>query len=503
MPSTTFPATTSGISYSGPWSDGYQASASCRYAGNSQYATFDFTATGTDCALDYALGTLTSQTIQVSVDGGAYTTLTLPGVINTYTGTTLGANNTLFTALADAAHTVTVRLAGSNAGQFFLNTANALTVTGTAPAISAHSAFSGGTIYQAADMFGLGGVDGVWNNLQATAFSLGYSRPMGLQCKFQDGILRFQGNPTSIKIFTFLNSARARVYQDGVGVGASVQMTAANANPAGPSANQMGWVQLVSGLDGATHDYIIAASDAGQMAVACVMTVGGTIDATFTYPRRGALAVLGDSKTAAVAGTSNDSTLGFGFKLGLAKNRPCYNGGIGSTFLSAAASNPGTDFRYTDATGYAKLMAGSVDYVLVEIGYNDINVASPSPNADLLKAYTNMLTGIRKCVGPSCKILALGILPTTATNASANRSSYNTNVVQQAVTNVADAMTSYFSTDLLWGTGGLPPTSTQINANTTDGTHPTPTGYDALVTLLSPSIATWPPPGIVINRRWR
>jgi len=494
MATSNFDANNSAISYTGPWGDGYQASASCRYV-PSQYATFDFSATGTACTINVAVGSLSSLTITASVDGGAFSNLTLPGSTNTYSSVTV------FTGLSDASHSVTIRLVGTNANMFYLAATSAISVTGASPALTANSTFSGMTFYNVADLLPLG-VEGDWGLTQVSGFSLGYQRPACLLAKTPDASMRFRSNATTIRVFAQINNTWVKIYQDGVAVGSKTRLLAANTNPA-VTINTMGWVTLATGLDGSWHDYTIVECDTGGAVIAGVGTIGGTIDLSSTgvYPRRGAIVGIGDNIISGQSGTSADSTLGVLWKLGLATNRPVHNGGIDSSTLMGASGTPGTEFRYTDGTGYAALGNSTVDYVLVCVGINDINVASPVPTTNFQKSYQNMLTGIRKSVGPNTKILALGMLPTTTTNGGANRSTYNTSI-SAAVTAVSDANTSYISTDTLWGTGGSPPTSTQINANVNgDGLNPTATGYDGLVSLLQPYITTWSPPatGGVVN----
>lgn len=494
-------ANTPGVIYSGHWTDASVAGGWAKQSPN-QYATIDFAAFGTALDIMACVRAGASITVNVSVDLGAFAAMALPTITNTY------QKLNVFNGLTDSLHSVTIRVFGSNSGQWCLNFANAFFTTSPSGqgAITNSALFPAGiNIYNVADLFGLQGIEGNWWELRAITFGFGYGQPSCIEGFNEDEVVRFRGNPTAIRVFVFDNGASFTVYQDGVRVGAVVKATAANTNPP-ITANFMGWVQLVSGLDGAAHDYQIVGCAADTPIIAQIMTVGGSIDFTNVYARRGVMGFVGDSITQATT-TTPDSTTGWAYKLSQLKNYACQNGGTGSTYMMTSTANasllPGANAFYTDAIVW-NMHSSNLSYLFYLIGFNDINSATPPQLETFLAAYTAMLISGRRAVGPTCQMIVMGILPTNSANAIPNRTKYN-NMIQAAVAALADANCIYFSTDLLWGTGGLPPTSGQITSNTSDGIHPTAAGYDALVSYITAnlSIPTWTAPtgtaGLLLN----
>jgi lysophospholipase L1-like esterase len=436
------------------------------------YSQIAFTATGTALTINYDVaGTVV---LKASVDGGAEATLT-NGSVNEFTSVTV------FTGLDDVAHTVVIRVTGATVANLFLAFTNVLTVTGAAPAFAAPTGT--GPVYPASALRGLGGVDGLWCYQQNPIFSPGYSYPAILATSSvsvwpcTDSQVRFRSNATSLKLFLYRPATGAgsiKVFQDGTAVGGVL------ACPTVGGAD-MNWWEFVAGLDGAYHNYTVVVVGNVGCYLVNIMTVGGVIDFATTYPRnRGAIGGIGDSITVGTSGTSGDSTLSFLYKLAVAKNRPSYNGGVGSAYLcSGIVGQVGTSMRYTDITHGSPTT--TFDFVVCLIGVNDIALSSnPPPTTGFQACYQNMLQGIRRNVGPSCKILALGILDTSNAKAGPLRDTYN-GLISAAVTAMSDANTSYVDTDD-WITPAT---------DCTDGIHPTSAGYDKIVTELSPLITTW------------
>ena len=480
--STTFPINNANVYSSGQWWDtpnpvSGNAAARLSRVGKGQGFQIDFVATGTDLTMScypYA----TAPVYTVSVDGGAATNITLPA-------TGAWATASLFAALADAAHTVSIKHSTGNVDNLFLDYNGFLVLTGAAPSLSAPAGF--GPVYNLT-VNPYVAREGGWNYLTGGSW---YNWPHLLQNNssnaWTDVKVRFRATCTSLKIWCVNNSQKYRLWIDGV-----AQTTQVSA----PSGGAYNWITMGTGLDGtAEHEYAISV-DGGTSAtdLLSVMAIGGTLNTTYLFGTpRGALVCIGDSIVQGVTGTSTNSAGSWVSRLAAAKNRQPVNLGInGNWLLSQPVSTAGVQDRLWEDMGEAAAGLGgaSIDYVLLQIGHNDANNSAVA--ADFQQGYTWAIQRIAQLF-PNATILCMGILPTSAATASANRTAFNT-AISTAVTNSGIAKARYISTD-----GVISTASTGSTQDTFDGTHPTGgtlagqtgDGSGKIVTLLSPSITTW------------
>lgn len=463
MPTTTYAITNAAIRYAGQWNIG-QLSASLQgyWQWSGQHGQFEFKATGTDCTMSLAYIT-SAPTMSVSVDGGAFTNLTL-GSVNTL------SDVTLFTGLSDAQHTVIVRHGTGTQSNIGVHISTAIKVTGAAPALASPDNY--GNQYNAADYpfarytLYLGGC----KTLQGSG---GYYNQVSMQ--YPDCSIKFRANPTSIRIWTLGAGQKYRVAQDGVLLGAAATSVA------GDSRYQ--WVTVASGLDGAEHEYEIIACTQTDFQLVHVMLVGGDVVATKPSDKYVLLGV-GDSYIEPQG--TGDSTTGILRPLAVATNRHVLNQGLSSSravhFAGFAVLSVEQRIGENYNWGYPR--ADLVDVVIYEIGNNDFRNSVAS--ADFEAAATKEIRALMAAY-PTAHIYVMGpVVGTEAQYSAANRALHAT-AAQNVVTAINDADVTYVSWDALLSA----PYNFNVTAgqDTTDGIHPTVAGSAKCVSYLETLIA--------------
>lgn len=436
------------LTYGGEWRYSYRASQRCRTVVGSGNE-LEFTATGTQCTLRYAVSATGTNYLQVSVDGGALTDITGPGSINTYT------DCTLFTGLSDAAHTVRVKHNAGTQTNVFVQYANGITATGASPAISLTSGMGptynvGFHEYASAIHFeGQSNIDGSGGHIR-----LNLTQP--------DSRLRFKSNCTSIKIFSPLNSASLRVMQDGVAIGSKINL----------GSSGFGWTEIASGLSG-THTYEIVCVTALALRLMQIQLVGGTLDTASPPAYRPSILILGDSKAMGGSGVA-DTSICFPSLVGAAKGYAIVNSAISGN--SVLSTGTGGTIETDNPVSYPPQNEGARDfsYVVFAGGHNDNGNDMTEFEASCVRLFTKLKTAYSNAV-----ILALGVFNTTVFNSTV-RGNLNT-----AISNAAATV------------GGITYVNTDdwINpaTDTSDGTHPNAGGHVLIAAELEAEIVNYSP----------
>lgn len=421
----------------------------------------EFKATGTGVTMSI-VAVATQPTLRVSVDGAAFSNLTL-GSAGVRTDVTLS------TGLSDAEHTYVVEHSSGTQANAGVEIAGGITITGAAPAIAAPDGYSTARYEPAGfPMAAVSRYPGNGRAIQAT----GYNNIMALQTP--DASIKFRGNPTSIKAWV-LHGGRYRVYQDGTPLAA-----AANISSGGSS--RYGWDTLASGLDGADHEYeIVNASANLALNIYELMLIGG--DITTRPANKYKLVVIGDSMTAG-QGTS-DSTQAFGRRLAAATNRTVVNWGVSSsrvtTFQGFGTASMGQrigDFMRFDSSE-------NVDEIIILYGHNDaVNQAALT---DFYAEYRRMVEMLMAAF-PTANIRCSAILPTTASITPITRADYIAEIAD-VVTDIADARVTHITMET---TDMTPNYNATAGQDTTDGVHPNSSGYDKVVARYGALLSTAP-----------
>jgi hypothetical protein len=407
----------------------------------------EFTATGTDCTLTYAVSATGTNYLQASIDGAAFADITGPVSNNTYTACTL------FTGLSDAAHTVRVKHNTGTSTNVRVQHTAGITITGGAPAIALTNGLSYGigrgqrasTIQQEGHV--------------VPSNSAGHDR---LALQLPDSRIRFKSDATSIAIFSSLNSAKLRVMQDGVAIGAATTL----------GASGYGKTTLATGLSG-SHTYEIVCVTATISYLISLQTIGGTLDSSAPAFRSHILWV-GDSKAMGASGTTDSSI--------------CWPSLVGGTrgFGTMNLSTSGVRVLSPDAGGSIEWNApfnlcpitDPRDYAYLVFcgGHND--AAAGIDRTEFTAAVVRELTALSTAY-PNAIGLAMGILNTT-TFSTTVRNNYNSDI-SSAVTTVGGIWT-YVNTD-----GWITPATDCTDAST----HPNATGHGLIKTQLLNSIAAY------------
>ena len=304
-----------------------------------------FRVTGTDCTLT---GTWSgTQPFLLFVDGVQQTTPThASGVL------------TLFSGLADAIHTVELRLqsAYSGTGNYLVPANNSLVATGAAPAVVADTTWGP----QRAVHAGFGILSTLCQDIAGTLIGPAYgttSFPSMSDTSTPgaavNGGVRFRARADRIYFYTATTTARwYSLYRDGVRV-ASVSATAS-------VSLVYQWFEIANGLDdGLEHDWEITAGGNGGGAQSLDMIMIGGASAAFssTSPDpRECILCIGDSNTVAVTGTGGgaDDTLGnatyaWGAVLGRLLGRDAILAGRPGAVCANGARQIAADIRMTMA----------------------------------------------------------------------------------------------------------------------------------------------------------
>lgn len=398
----------------------------------------DVVLTGTDC-VTFVFGQW-----GVSVDGGAETT------IGDASGHVVSAS--VFSGLSDMAHTVSMRAIGDAfVDQDSTDSTHCTwSVTGAAPAIGAASGFGtqrilSGNSYIAKDQ-----------NYTSTSNN-GYT--LYVSTAFAGPSLRFYATCSAVKIWTYGNLQKYRLYVDGVD-----QATVVSAGNSG----QFGWLTIASGLDSAAeHLYEVILTTQNASYVYAVMTTGGTgLNTGKTPPARSLLAAYGDSIVAASAQGYPDTGSAFIQQLGLLKDWNVFNSGIAGSKVQDSGTT-----RTADITG----LLPQADILFVLYGTNDAFAAGRT-TTQLQADYTTMLNALT--AGASNMVIyCLGILPRND-KTQAQIDPYNT-AIQAAIAAASPNSKIHYVDTKAWNMASSAYTSggSFDSTNFADGLHPNPTGY--------------------------
>lgn len=451
MATTAYDYDNSALTWLGQYADfTWQSQLARQIRGNN--SELRFKATGTDLTVRMLVASTGTNYIQASIDGGAFSNLSMSGLtINTW------SDVDVFTGLSDAEHEVILRLNTGTATNVFYQQSSTLSLTGAAPAIAL--ADNCGPTYGASifPLSSVGAIEGGCGSLSQG----GNTYPQNLTLPWPDCRIRFTGNPTAISIWAMQNGCKYAVLQDGTSVG-TLTLTTGSA---------YGLQTIVTGLSG-THEYEIinvGTSPAVLGQIQQVVLAGGDITGSDPDPRP-AIVGYGDSKVAGNGGGSGgDSSQSWLSMLCRSKNYEAWNRGVsGQRVLEHATTAVGAGNRWHDCVPF-NTPEGAPRYIIVQVGHND---ASNSSDITAFEAsFTQMLLGLQTAC-PDAEILVTSIFPTTAFN-SMVRGNYNT-AIEAAVTAVNDAQVQYIDTD-----DWIEPAT-----DTTDGTHPNPTGSAKIVTEL-------------------
>lgn len=468
--------------------------------------------TGTGLSLDcYIAGSSGTSYLEYSIDGGTTWTDFTPvgsGFFNVET------TIPVYSGLSDTTRTVQIRI--KVAACFYLRRdgAGCFLVSGSAPAASSPSGFSGPQYIPhntAADSIGRAGIaansrlesgfaavttPNSYDAIQpATLFTAVGSGTGGVGAQ-----LRFRATVTDLFLFTYADGSVWQLWIDGV---AQPTVTA-------PATNHCGWVHLASGLDAAAeHLYGIACVayltnnvTLGSGMIQAVRAQGGTGLNTTTQPAaRARLLCFGDSITANQE-IDGDGSHAWPYLLGNALNMEFCNAGISSTTVHNFASNPGTltGSAYTQATAYSGEgrptdvtgLAPPPTKAVILYGTNDLppnawvpNGAPAESQADFLTSYTNMLAAQVAGLPPTTRIWCVGILP-RSTFSAATMASWNA-LVQQAIATVSSRLVRPYVDPVPWQMNGA--TGTDYTTNYVDGLHPNRHGAAIIEQNLFPLLA--------------
>lgn len=461
MPTQTFDVDIAAVIQSGRWEYAYLATkrALVCFGNNSQ---LDMVINGSDASIFWAVTALGTNYMQASIDGGAFFNLALPGAINTYTLVSL------FTGLTDGPHTVTLRHNAGTATNSYFQAVAGISVTGAAPSISAPSASSFGAVYR-----GPGGAflrnflpEGVVN----TDISSGHKR---LVLSLPDSSVRFRANPTEIQAFVFRNGSQVRVSQDGVPLGAG-KVTL-------PNTSGYGWESLITGLDGAYHNYHISSVAALIPAIINVNLIGGDIDPVTRLIQRAAARCIGDSITMGV-GTA-DSSLAFPWRICQLKGYQCINRGVsGIKQLETTTAGNGSERNNPDYD-VPNVYPDLIQLVIYNSGHNDNGLPNLGTSSSEYRA--SLIREFLKINGENPNAYRLAISPF-------DTSAYST-TIRDALADDMQAAASAAGWNYLRGCsspGSANYTDGPLTASSdlTDGTHMNNTGYTKIVNWLAPYI---------------
>lgn len=398
----------------------------------------DVVLTGTACTIN-AFGVW-----KVSIDGGAESNI----------GDNSGhvVNSSIFSALSDTAHTVSMRAANDVfIDQDSTDTTHcSFSLTGAAPAISAAFGFGtqrilSGNAYITKDV----GYISVSQNGYPCYVTPAYAGPS----------LRFYATCSVIKLWTYGNGQKFRLLIDGVDQATVV---------AAGSGGQWGWLSIASGLDNAAEHLYEIISTVGAVTYAyALMTTGGTgLNTGKTPASRKTVAGYGDSITSASAQGYADTQSSYVQQIGLTKDWNILNAGISGSKVQDSGS-----VRTSDITG----LSPQPDYCFVLYGTNDWVSGGRTPSqlqADFTTMMQALIDGTTNTI-----FYVLGILPRTG-QTQATIDTYNTAIIAAIAATSPNARITYVNTKV-WNMASSAYTSggSFDSTNFEDGLHPNPTGY--------------------------
>jgi lysophospholipase L1-like esterase len=449
MPTTVYPVTNSAITTVGRAFDGNVSGRTARLL-EGLHSGWDFQATGTALTLKIALAVVGGAGLSASIDGGAYTALTMPGSQDTYTDTTV------FTGLTDTTHSVQIRHTSGTFNYIALDQVSSFSLTGAAPAVAIYASNYGMTYPVCAmPIQGFGSIEGWWTTQSNNGYQV-------LTANGVDCTLRFKAQTSQLTLWGWCASQTYRLQTDGSN---TATITASNTST-------YDFLPAFTGLDNtAVHEYAIVANEPGFTNLLYgVMAPAGSSIVQQQVRQRPLIVWLGDSITAGYGVT--DSTLSFANLISCQKNYSEQNFAVSGQRLAIyrAATNVIENEIWYGAFPPA-LSSVIPSYIILLAGYNDANqgVAATDFGASYLVTLQQLYASVN--------VLCLGILNTSTGTVSAVRSAFNSQISTAAATMGGNFL--YVNTD-----NWINPAT-----DTIDGIHPNSSGVSKIVTQLSPYIA--------------
>ncbi len=454
MATTNFAWTNPAVSVSGALTNNGTFSGRSSYYFPGTYSAYAFTATGTDCSLDY-YEISSASALEISIDGGAFTTPTLT------VGGGVWVTLSVFSGLSDAAHTVVIRKKG---GTTLFDYTNGFSVTGASPAIALSSGY--GPITQLSTAVAAGYIKIGSRHSSSTSqghVSYGSSADTCLSC-------RFVATTGTIKLFAYQNGTKVRLTIDGVDAASAVTL---------PNDSKWGWTTVGTGLDSAgAHEYQITGGNTSVIMFA-VMTIGGTGVSTSTLAALPLWTYYGDAITGDTVGTG-DATLSHCQLISVAQGVSYRASGRSSSTLRDFGTGAANITTFSGQRRTSDITSLTPDVCVFLYGVNDgAGVGGGTTTAQFRASAEATLTALAAVV-PT--IYVLGYLD-SSTAAQANRTAFNAEL-EGACATVGSACV-YINTD-----GWITPAS-----DCADGVHPNAGGYVKIRDAFLAAIAEAPPSG--------
>jgi lysophospholipase L1-like esterase len=421
-------------------------------------AQVDFIATGTGLTLQYQSGSGAGNEFKIIVDGSSSTPAT--------TGDNTVRTLTVFSALTDADHRVTIKWVGAGP-TYAANFASTLSLTGGAPGLKTPNTAFTGQIDLSGTMVPLNGQAGIDTNPGMAATSFLANQYVS---SWPDAALRFRASPAGawkIQAYTGQTSRRYKVSVDG-----SFQAAIAQG-----SSGFWEWQALASGTgDGLEHEFAIWFIDATPSTVAYLYSVnlsGMSINAAYAWPARDGWAWYGDSIETGEVISPVDSTTSFAYRVCTQRNAIDANRSIGGTTVNASGQ-----VRTADITG----LSPAPKRCVVLYGSNDAATSVSVPTFQT--AFQSMMHSL--CSGlPLCHFTVLLILP---------RSGVTTSTYNSAIQSAIGALTGGEQAQITivdTGPWNFAPGGTDFTTNYNgDGIHPNATGNTLIANELLSFLAT-------------
>lgn len=429
MAVTTFAGNTTGILWLGQFGTGTVSSEAYRNrVGNSSQLNAGWTGT----QLEVRVWGTASYKFLVSIDGGAFTEYTTSAGYAWYT---------VATGLSDTAHSVVVK-AFTSTGFLYISDVSTLRVTGAAPAVGYATGMGAYTVVGSSYLKQGGDAN--------TGAANGYSSGAHVQWT-SGGAIYFSANCTDLWIWAW-GVGRFALVQDGVLLGTT----------AGSGTSFYELYHVGTGLSG-THDYQIVNvynNGATQLGYANGVVVGGGTGIVASTPTtRGELVQWGDSIAVEQNFITNGAD-GQAFQTAIALGFIPHKHALSGQKWSWAATN------YTMA--YGTYQHPGVVFVL--FGTNE--ALAGDSTVTMVSNMTTALNALLALLDSEALVFVKGILPSSNSTISANRSTYNT-ALQNGVAAIGDARLHWVNTD-----GVIVPAT-----DTDDGVHPNATGYGKISDL--------------------
>jgi lysophospholipase L1-like esterase len=434
-------------------------------------AEIAFSAKGSSCTLPSVYLTGSNQAT-VTVDGGTPVAL-VPTTANTFSAATV------FSGLPDTTHNVIVKWIDL---QFsYIASANTVSVTGAAPALSLYPGYSQS-----------------WNILTDAVFKT-HTAALGFATSTVTGYSLLQTAAGGSSGFNFWTDTEidlpsgsfgtVSAWVGGYGQSMCLRVDGINyPTVTAPNDHHFHWLTLASTptATAGTHVPSIHVTYApGPVYVYAVMTTGGAgLTGTAAGTAKPTIAFNGDSITQALTGTGLDSSKGYAHELCRRLNVWCANRAIsGSTVYDSGSGAPchlnSGMFRAADLATIPAIVAGTdttvVPRTVVNLyGVNDfLGVCAVRTAVQHQADYAAMLASQQAAL-PAARIIVFGLSDYQGQNLTAFRAA------QSAA--AAGAGVPYY------------PLDNTLNVNfaltTFDGLHPSPYGYQAVfVPLMAPLIA--------------